>query len=313
MKPLAVASCWQVPNYGSVLQAYATQAALDSLGVPNETLWYEPERSLPEGSAAGSTRPASGAGSPVGGFGARSAPRPRAAAAALRRGGARKFARNICASPPLRQGALGAVPGYERSLGGDRLGTPPTTGRLYTPISSRRNPAAWAASFGGHLSVRSGGQPPGSSAGSTGFPRGGVGPRADRSCPGGRSARRRPGPAPAARKWRARKPAPLPAGGYLLCYFLGRNPAHREFAARLRRRPACPSRRFPPRRGRLQPTAVTRTSRFTGFRREFLSSSTARPACSPTPTTARRFPPSRHALYLFDRFCPAREAPPTPD
>ena len=48
MKPLAVASCWQVPNYGSVLQAYATQAALDSLGVPNETLWYEPERSLPE-------------------------------------------------------------------------------------------------------------------------------------------------------------------------------------------------------------------------------------------------------------------------
>ena len=31
MKPLAVASCWQVPNYGSVLQAYATQAALDSL------------------------------------------------------------------------------------------------------------------------------------------------------------------------------------------------------------------------------------------------------------------------------------------
>ena len=38
MKKTAIASCYYVHNYGSMLQAYATQMALDKIGVENETI-----------------------------------------------------------------------------------------------------------------------------------------------------------------------------------------------------------------------------------------------------------------------------------
>ena len=38
MKKVAIASCYYQHNYGSMLQAYATQMALDKLGVENETI-----------------------------------------------------------------------------------------------------------------------------------------------------------------------------------------------------------------------------------------------------------------------------------
>ena len=38
MKKIAVASCYFKHNYGSMLQAYATQKALDKLGYENETI-----------------------------------------------------------------------------------------------------------------------------------------------------------------------------------------------------------------------------------------------------------------------------------
>ena len=38
MKKVAIVSCYFQPNYGSMLQAYATQMALDKLGYDNETV-----------------------------------------------------------------------------------------------------------------------------------------------------------------------------------------------------------------------------------------------------------------------------------
>ena len=40
MKKIAVVSCYFQKNYGSALQALATQKILDELGVENETLNY---------------------------------------------------------------------------------------------------------------------------------------------------------------------------------------------------------------------------------------------------------------------------------
>ena len=176
MKPLAVASCWQVPNYGSVLQAYAAQAALDSLGVPNETLWYEPERSLPERLRRLRLDPAR-----VGRRLARAADSARearlgpgaAAGRAARAEALGKFAREyLRLSPRLcgRAALEGAVPGYGAFLSGsDQLWHPANyPDGFYTLdfVPEEVPKLAWAASFG------VGGQPPGSSAGSTGFPRG---------------------------------------------------------------------------------------------------------------------------------------------
>lgn len=38
MKKVGIVSCYFQPNYGSMLQAYATQMALDKLGYENETI-----------------------------------------------------------------------------------------------------------------------------------------------------------------------------------------------------------------------------------------------------------------------------------
>lgn len=38
MKKVAIVSCYFKHNYGSMLQAYATQRALDKLGYENETI-----------------------------------------------------------------------------------------------------------------------------------------------------------------------------------------------------------------------------------------------------------------------------------
>ena len=38
MKKTAIVSCYFQHNYGSMLQAYATQMALDKLGYENETI-----------------------------------------------------------------------------------------------------------------------------------------------------------------------------------------------------------------------------------------------------------------------------------
>lgn len=38
MKKVAIVSCYFMENYGSVLQAYATQKILDELGIENETI-----------------------------------------------------------------------------------------------------------------------------------------------------------------------------------------------------------------------------------------------------------------------------------
>ena len=38
MNKIAIASCYFQHNYGSMLQAYATQMALDKLGYDNETI-----------------------------------------------------------------------------------------------------------------------------------------------------------------------------------------------------------------------------------------------------------------------------------
>lgn len=38
MKKVAIVSCYFQPNYGSMLQALATQMALDKLGYQNETI-----------------------------------------------------------------------------------------------------------------------------------------------------------------------------------------------------------------------------------------------------------------------------------
>lgn len=248
MKPLAVASCWQVPNYGSVLQAYAAQAALDSLGVPNETLWYEPERSLPERLRRLRLDPAR-----VGRRLARAADsarearlgpgRPRAARRARRRSWEIRAGISAPLPPPLRQGGARGGRARLRSvpLGSDQLWHPANyPDGFYTLdfVPEEVPKLAWAASFGvGRLSVRqqrtarplpppvrldfraeeSGRALIGELSGRE------VPLAADPSCswpPG---------------EWRAlEKPALLPVGGYLLCYFLGRNPAHREFAARLR-------------------------------------------------------------------------------
>ena len=38
VKKTAIVSCYNQQNYGSVLQAYATQMALDKMGYENETI-----------------------------------------------------------------------------------------------------------------------------------------------------------------------------------------------------------------------------------------------------------------------------------
>ena len=38
MKKVGIVSCYFQPNYGSMLQAYATQMALNKLGYENETI-----------------------------------------------------------------------------------------------------------------------------------------------------------------------------------------------------------------------------------------------------------------------------------
>ena len=248
MKPLAVASCWQVPNYGSVLQAYATQAALDSLGVPNETLWYEPERSLPERLRRLRLDPAR-----VGRRLARAADSARearlghgaAAGRAARAEALGKFAREyLRLSPRLcgRAALEGAVPGYGAFLSGsDQLWHPANyPDGFYTLdfVPEEVPKLAWAASFGvDRLSVR-----PRRTAARFLRRFDWISAREESgralSCVmSGRLSAAAADPVlllPPG-KWRVlEKPAPLPAGGYLLCYFLGRNPAHREFAARLR-------------------------------------------------------------------------------
>ena len=40
-KKLALVTCYFQPNFGSQLQAFATQVALDKLGVPNETIMFD--------------------------------------------------------------------------------------------------------------------------------------------------------------------------------------------------------------------------------------------------------------------------------
>ena len=41
MKKVGIVSCYFQHNYGSMLQAYATQKALDKLGIENETINIE--------------------------------------------------------------------------------------------------------------------------------------------------------------------------------------------------------------------------------------------------------------------------------
>ena len=38
MKSVGIVSCYFINNYGSVIQAYATQKMLDELGIKNETI-----------------------------------------------------------------------------------------------------------------------------------------------------------------------------------------------------------------------------------------------------------------------------------
>lgn len=248
MKPLAVASCWQVPNYGSVLQAYAAQAALDSLGVPNETLWYEPERSLPERLRRLRLDPAR-----VGRRLARAADSARearlgpgaAAGRAARAEALGKFAREyLRLSPAFAAGRRSRGPCRLRSVPlGQRpsSGTPPTTRTAFIrSISSRRRSRSSPgrrASGVGRLSVR---QQRTAARFLRRFDWISAREESGRALIGELSGREVPLAADPVLllppgEWRAlEKPALLPVGGYLLCYFLGRNPAHREFAARLR-------------------------------------------------------------------------------